>query len=146
MKNTGEKDLERDIMAELAASEEAENTGNESGRRRVVEGFSTWVASVKNINLAAKAKTLWKYLHDKRTPAANKTVIVAALLYCIVPIDLMPDFVPVSGFLDDLAIVLSVLAYVDVKTVADKGAHVETENSAPDNKIPPGKNDEETML
>jgi uncharacterized membrane protein YkvA (DUF1232 family) len=146
MKNTGEKNLERDIMAEFTAAEGAADTGNESGRRRVVEGFSAWVASVKNINLAAKANTLWKYLHDKRTPAANKTVIVAALLYCIVPTDLMPDFIPVSGFLDDLAIVLSVLAYVDAKVITDKVVDVDTTTGTTDNDRASGKNPNEIML
>lgn len=119
MKDTGEMKQARDIMADLTVTEQQGNNGNESGRRRVLEEFSAWVSSVKNVNLVAKAKVLWNYLHDGRVPIANKALIVAALLYCIVPVDLVPDYAPAAGLLDDLAVVLSVLAYVEMKTTVD---------------------------
>jgi hypothetical protein len=40
MKNSENNNHVHDVMAELAASEGATDTGNESGRRKVVEGFS----------------------------------------------------------------------------------------------------------
>jgi len=32
--------------------------------------------------------------------------IVAAIIYIISPIDLVPDFIPVAGWLDDLAVLI----------------------------------------
>jgi uncharacterized membrane protein YkvA (DUF1232 family) len=42
---------------------------------------------------------------DKRTPWYAKIVIIFTLGYALSPIDLIPDFIPVIGYLDDLIIV-----------------------------------------
>lgn len=43
----------------------------------------------------------WALLRDPRTPGTAKLAIVLAMLYVISPIDLVPDFIPVLGWLDD---------------------------------------------
>ena len=83
-------------------------------KSKVTEEFPTWVASIKNINLAARARELWRYLKDDRISAMDKVVIVGALLYCISPIDIIPDHIPLAGLLDDLSVVLRVLAGIAV--------------------------------
>ena len=40
-------------------------------------------------------------LRDPRTPARIRTLIVAALVYAISPVDMVPDVVPLMGYLDD---------------------------------------------
>jgi uncharacterized membrane protein YkvA (DUF1232 family) len=42
---------------------------------------------------------------DKRTGFLPKFITLAAFLYLISPIDIIPDFIPVVGYLDDLVIV-----------------------------------------
>lgn len=42
---------------------------------------------------------------DPRTPGLAKAVAVAVAAYALSPIDLIPDFIPVLGLLDDLIIV-----------------------------------------
>lgn len=42
---------------------------------------------------------------DRRTPAVAKLVAGLTVAYALSPIDLIPDFIPVLGFLDDLLIV-----------------------------------------
>ncbi len=42
---------------------------------------------------------------DPRTPPIAKVVAAATLAYALSPIDLIPDFVPVLGLLDDLILV-----------------------------------------
>jgi uncharacterized membrane protein YkvA (DUF1232 family) len=42
---------------------------------------------------------------DPRVPWYAKVVAVCAVVYALSPIDLIPDFVPVLGYLDDLIIV-----------------------------------------
>ena len=46
---------------------------------------------------------------DPRTPAVARWLILAALAYALSPIDLIPDFVPVVGLLDDLLLVPAAL-------------------------------------
>jgi uncharacterized membrane protein YkvA (DUF1232 family) len=44
-------------------------------------------------------------IRDPRTPFHAKLVACSALAYLLSPIDLIPDFIPVAGYLDDLVIV-----------------------------------------
>ncbi len=44
-------------------------------------------------------------LKDSRTPKVAKLLLWVALAYALSPIDLIPDFIPVLGFLDDIIIV-----------------------------------------
>ena len=54
----------------------------------------------------------WAILRDVRTPASAKLATIAAVLYVISPIDFVPDFIPILGWLDDglVAILLLKLA------------------------------------
>lgn len=48
---------------------------------------------------------LWIAARDPRVPWPAKLVAGAVAAYALSPIDLIPDFVPVLGYLDDLLIV-----------------------------------------
>jgi uncharacterized membrane protein YkvA (DUF1232 family) len=48
---------------------------------------------------------LYFAIRDPRTPFHAKLIAWAALAYLLSPIDLIPDFIPVAGYLDDLVIV-----------------------------------------
>lgn len=48
---------------------------------------------------------LWIAARDPRTPLLAKLVAGAIAAYALSPIDLIPDFIPVLGYLDDLLIV-----------------------------------------
>lgn len=56
-------------------------------------------------SLKHQALTLWIAARDPRTPLAAKLVAGAVAAYAFSPIDLIPDFIPVLGLLDDLLIV-----------------------------------------
>ncbi|ROT97974.1 DUF1232 domain-containing protein [Marinobacter sp. R17] len=51
-----------------------------------------------------KADTLALYLaaRDPRTPWLAKAVVAIVVAYALSPIDLIPDFIPVLGYLDDI--------------------------------------------
>jgi uncharacterized membrane protein YkvA (DUF1232 family) len=42
-----------------------------------------------------------RLLRDPRVPRARKIVLGLVLVYLVIPIDLVPDFIPVAGQLDD---------------------------------------------
>ena len=42
-------------------------------------------------------------------PAPAKLTVLAALTYLLVPLDLIPDFIPAAGFSDDLVAVTALL-------------------------------------
>lgn len=46
---------------------------------------------------------LYYVLKSRDVPIKVKAEIIGALGYVIVPLDLIPDFIPVAGFADDLA-------------------------------------------
>jgi uncharacterized membrane protein YkvA (DUF1232 family) len=47
---------------------------------------------------------LWLAARDRRTPWLAKAVAAAVVAYALSPIDLIPDLIPVVGYLDDLLI------------------------------------------
>lgn len=49
----------------------------------------------------------WAVLRDPRTPKSAKLAVVLAVLYVVSPIDLVSDFIPILGWLDD-----GLIAYV----------------------------------
>ena len=50
-----------------------------------------------------------RLLRDKRLPRRHKLLVAALIPYLATPFDLIPDFVPVAGQLDDAVIVALVL-------------------------------------
>ena len=63
-------------------------------------------------SLKARARSLKRETHamylavrDPRTPWYARLVAGAVLAYALSPIDLIPDFIPVIGYLDDLIVV-----------------------------------------
>ena len=48
---------------------------------------------------------LWIAARDPRTPLMAKLVAGAVAAYALSPIDLIPDFIPILGYLDDLLLV-----------------------------------------
>ena len=53
-----------------------------------------------------------RLLGDERIPRRRKVVLGLLLAYLVMPIDLVPDFIPVAGQLDDAIIVVLVLRSV----------------------------------
>lgn len=61
-----------------------------------------------------------RLLGDRRVPRRAKVILVALLAYLVMPVDVVPDFIPIAGQLDDAILVAAVLAYV----VRRAGRHV----------------------
>ena len=48
---------------------------------------------------------LYKAYKHPNTPWYAKVVVIMTITYALSPIDLIPDFIPILGYLDDLIIV-----------------------------------------
>jgi len=55
--------------------------------------------------LTVELTAVYFAMKDKRTPFVTKLLIALTVSYALSPIDLIPDFIPVLGYLDDLIIV-----------------------------------------
>ena len=56
-------------------------------------------------NLKAETFALYLAARDPRTPWYAKLLVAGIVAYAFSPIDLIPDFVPVLGYLDDLILI-----------------------------------------
>src|SRR5262245_32091237 len=61
---------------------------------------SKWARTIKR-----DAVAVWIAARDPRVPWYAKAVALMVAAYAFSPIDLIPDFVPVLGYLDDIVIV-----------------------------------------
>ena len=59
--------------------------------------LTTWARRLKRDGV-----TLWFALRDPRTPWHAKALGAFVVAYALSPIDLIPDFIPVLGYLDDV--------------------------------------------
>ncbi len=75
--------------------------------RRLPPGLAKDLATV----LPACATTMRRLRTDPRVPGKVKVALLFALLWVLSPIDLIPEFLPVIGPLDDVVVVALVLRY-----------------------------------
>jgi uncharacterized membrane protein YkvA (DUF1232 family) len=64
---------------------------------------------VARFAVAARLSTtllaLWKLFKHPQTPRSAKIVAILVVAYAVSPIDLIPDFIPILGLLDDVVLV-----------------------------------------
>ncbi len=79
-----------------------------AGRRRPRRGAKrTLLGAVRQI--PAYLRLLWGLLTDERVSAVDKVLVAAAIGYVIMPFDLIPDFIPVIGEIDDIYVIMLAL-------------------------------------
>ena len=69
--------------------------------------------------LAEDIPALCLAMKEKDTPFFAKILAGTAVVYALSPIDLIPDFIPVIGYLDDL-ILLPLLVALTLKLIPDE--------------------------
>ena len=82
------------------------------------------------------AKVLWIAARDPRTPVRAKAVAAAVAAYALSPIDIIPDFIPLIGWLDDFVVVPLGIRYamrlIPPDLLAEFRARAEKDPSVPD--------------
>ena len=56
--------------------------------------------------LKIELHTMWFAVRHSDTPLLAKLVLFGIIIYAITPIDLIPDFIPVLGMIDDVLIII----------------------------------------
>lgn len=76
-------------------------------------------ASAIGKDVIGKALCLYYVLKKENVPISVKGIVIGALGYLIMPVDLIPDVIPLLGWTDDAAAIALALAqinsYVDVE-------------------------------
>ncbi len=91
---------------------------------KVLDTARAWARRIKRDGF-----TLWFAVKDPRTPWHAKALAAFVVAYALSPIDLIPDFIPVLGYLDDL-ILLPGLIWLTIRllppdVLADSRAQAE---------------------
>ena len=73
------------------------------GRREDARAFATFIPDCIVL--------VTRLVRDPRVPRRRKLLLIALVVYLSLPFDLVPDFIPVAGQLDDAIIVALVLRY-----------------------------------
>jgi uncharacterized membrane protein YkvA (DUF1232 family) len=76
--------------------------------------WEKWVSVLKQDTYA-----LYLASRDRRVPWAAKIVLIVVAAYALSPIDLIPDFIPVFGYLDDM-ILLPLGIALAIKLIPDE--------------------------
>lgn len=71
------------------------------------------------IKLKEDIPAVFLSMHDKETPFIAKFFGYITIIYALSPIDLIPDFIPVFGYLDDI-IILPFLVFITLRFIPKK--------------------------
>ena len=69
--------------------------------------------------VARPALECFEMLIDGATPHQARLTVLAALTYLVLPLDLIPDFIPAAGFSDDLVAITALLGLCTRHLTAD---------------------------
>jgi len=101
--------------------------------KRLLGKLKKWAGSLKK-----QLVIIYLVSKDDRTPWYAKWLIYLMLAYALSPIDLIPDFIPVIGFLDDL-ILLPIGIYLAI-SLTPKSVYEDARINAATYQWSPGKN------
>jgi uncharacterized membrane protein YkvA (DUF1232 family) len=85
---------------------------NKTGGKKVRKEFMDWVDKAEGLEIVQRGEQMWRYLNSGRVSGFEKFILGAALLYIVTPTDLLPDWLPVAGWMDDLGVAGLVLAFI----------------------------------
>ena len=77
----------------------------------LIEKLKNWAQLLKQDILM-----LWFTTKNPKVPLAPKVICIFIVAYALSPIDLVPDFIPILGFVDDL-LLLPILIWLAVRLI-----------------------------
>ena len=120
MKDFNQKDIDENMEEKVGEKFDSFDSYTEDDAHKVMD-------NQEKIEKIASNETLHKYLNDiklyfqmlgdvftgkyKKVPVGTIAAIVGTLLYVLSPIDIIPDPIPIVGFLDDAAVMAACLNF-----------------------------------
>lgn len=95
--------MEENHTVDNAPSEEIIRRSSSSFNEKDLWGKIVSTAKKAGSKVIYGVLLLYYVLKAKETPKGDKLKIIGALGYFILPLDLIPDWIPVAGYTDDLA-------------------------------------------
>ncbi len=90
------------------------------------------------LNLFARMIAMTKHavavFRAKETPLYVKLMLGSGLIYAISPWDLIPEWMPVVGILDDFALAALLIAWANSFRLSDQGVKPDNDEQNPDNQ------------
>ena len=66
----------------------------------------------KTLAKIGRARALVRYFRDREASIVGKLFVLAAVVYVISPVDLIPDAFPIVGWLDDMGVMSLAVAWM----------------------------------
>lgn len=114
----GQFDVSKDMFSEKSTHQDKITSvllhiGNNTKARRRVESSAAMIQKFTSWGGAWKERItiLTKTIRSKRLTLVDKLVAYGALFYLVLPFDLIPDTIPVFGYVDDFGILGFAVAY-----------------------------------
>ena len=95
-----------DKMTELMESVTKKMADTDT-RNRVISDF------IYKLKMLIRMLRAYVQGHYRQLPWKSLLMIIGGLLYFLMPIDLIPDFIPVTGLADDITIILMVFKTIN---------------------------------
>ncbi|UOQ92386.1 YkvA family protein [Halobacillus shinanisalinarum] len=137
---SNEKDYEKELK-NFDSSEAIKGKEKHFSENKYVAKLLKY-AKKMGVKISYYSLLLFYAFKNPATPKSTKVTIAGALGYLILPIDLIPDFIPVAGFADDAMVIVYALSkikpYIDdsIKQQADERMRkIFGENYDGDNEI-----------
>jgi len=81
---------------------------------RLINRLQNWANLLKR-----DVMVLWFAVKNPETPLVAKSLAVVAVAYALSPIDLIPDFIPILGYIDDI-ILIPMFVWITLKFVPEE--------------------------
>ena len=59
-----------------------------------------------------KLQDVGRYFRDREVSLLRKSLVLFAAAYAVMPLDVIPDVIPIFGWLDDVGVVAAVVGFI----------------------------------
>ena len=86
---------------------------------------------MKHSSFLPNWKNLFQFMKDPNSDWKPKAAVLLAIVYLVWPIDLIPDFAPILGWLDDIGVTAIAITYL----LYTANRYEQKKNESPNNQI-----------